>query len=743
MNDSLFDRPFRHSIHLILHRILTRNIKAIVGTKQQRKVQKKKKNPLSSFYLHFQTSPMANADVFLSHLILPNGQVHPKVSFIYETLTKRYGLTVCLDYEEKANPTKGSCLVMKAMKETILKSKVVCQLLTDEYIDAVNAGDELNICRMEFLEGLNKGRNFVIPVALTSSLDVHPWPGDVGKYLNDYVTIYIQGENEKNRGTGWGVGNLLALAMGDSNHHKNFEESNGFEELYIHLLAKLTNRQTLLFADNLKASNKAYAKSSGIGVGAGAGAIHLSMTSPTIGGVDNADDVFITTTTTTTSSVLTSTIFTEAFMTAAQALVTADDARALIPTEGPPITTDKPGMLTTPKKQKSTKATEAKTTGTTPIEGLITTTHFLGDVLTGERDSHGRCHGLARCVYGSGGSGGGGGGGGNSLVYEGEWQAGRCHGLGYKHWLWPVSQGPGGCNSSSNNSNSWGHISSYAGQWRDGLRHGAGVCHYSNHNNNNNNNNTVSAGSNKDKSSDKDKESDNDKESDKVKGSNQKADKESGQKKNNRSENDQDYARYAGYWSNDKFDGKGVLVWIGGDHYTGDFKQGLMHGTGIWYRHTSSSLSSGDTWYEGEFREGMCEGQGVLKKRYEKGSEKGKNQFANNSDVFGLSIPTCSILVYEGAWLQGKRHGYGVEYWPPNMNSVGDSMGGVQQQVRYPKPHIFKHTLSTNLLNPPLTHYTNPPTNLPYHLTLSRYKGHWREDRKVAGISLPRWCSIM
>ena len=594
------------------------------------------------------------------------------------------------------------------------QSKVVLILLTDEYIGAVNGGDELNVCRMEFLEGMKKG-TFVIPVVLTSSLNDHPWPGDVGEYLNDHVAIYLQGEMVKDDSRGWG--NLLALAVGDtSNNNKRFEENNnGFEELYIHILAKLTNRQSLPFTDNLKASNEAFAKrsgsgTSGVGVVAGAGAIHsihLRRSSPTVVGLDDADDAVITAT---TSASTTSTILSHAFMTVAQALVTADDARALIPTNTA-VATDAsingggrvPTSLKTTKAKApraavaATAAIDAKTkttTTTTTTVGLITTTCFLGDVLTGERDEHGRCHGLAKCVYGGGGGTGGGGGSGGSLVYEGEWQAGRYHGLGYKRWLSPVlsvspdpSGGSSNRNSNSNsNGNSWVGISSYAGQWRDGLRHGAGVCYYNhnsnnhnsssnNHNSSNNNSNTTAPmGSDKEKN----KDSDNDKDKDKS--------PDNG--------SDKSYARYAGFWSTDKFDGNGVLVWAGGDHYTGGFVQGLMHGSGVWYRHMSSS-ASGDCWYEGEFREGMCEGQGVLKKRHDKGSDKDngshkdkgskKDKSGGNSEAYGIDIPFPSSLikVYEGAWLQGKRHGYGVEYWPPNTNSVGDGNGGMQQQVRY------------------------------------------------------------
>ena len=307
-------------------------------------------------------------------------------------------------------------------------------------------------------------------------------------------------------------------------------------------------------------------------------------------------------------------------------------------------------------------------------------------------------------------------------------------------------KGPSGRGKNSDSSN-WVGISSYAGQWRDGQRHGAGVCYY-------NDNHIASVGADKDKGSEKDNGSDQDK--DKDKGSN----KDKGSEKDTEKDkglvnaaNNNNYARYAGVWSANKFDGKGVLVWVGGDHYTGDFVQGLMHGTGVWYHRIGSpSSSDGDCWYEGEFREGMYEGQGVLKKRHGKGwvndkgrvndksSKKDKNDAT--SEVYGIGVPTSFILVYEGAWLRGKRHGYGVEYWPPTDNSKDDGTGRVQQQVRY---SIRPLTPSTHLINLSSITHCQHAFYTPYQSTSNAphppppHPPPPYQDTKDTGVRTARW----
>ncbi|CAG5933897.1 unnamed protein product [Menidia menidia] len=119
-------------------------------------------------------------------------------------------------------------------------------------------------------------------------------------------------------------------------------------------------------------------------------------------------------------------------------------------------------------------------------------------------------------------------------------------------------------------------------------------------------------------------------------------------------------ATYEGRWLAGKPHGRGVLKWPDGriytgafksgledgfgefvapnktlnkdDYYQGDWKEGKMHGTGI-YRYASGEV------YEGSFQDGMRHGHGVLRS--------GK-------------LNTSSPSVFIGQWLQDKKTGYGV-----------------------------------------------------------------------------------
>lgn len=93
---------------------------------------------------------------------------------------------------------------------------------------------------------------------------------------------------------------------------------------------------------------------------------------------------------------------------------------------------------------------------------------------------------------------------------------------------------------------------------------------------------------------------------------------------------------------NGKLHGHGTLVWGNGDKYEGDFRDGLMHGDGVFQGYRER--------YEGEFENGMYHGEGKL--------------FDNDR------------LVYEGEFERGRFHGEGKLYWKNEDTYEGEFSQG-------------------------------------------------------------------
>lgn len=132
-------------------------------------------------------------------------------------------------------------------------------------------------------------------------------------------------------------------------------------------------------------------------------------------------------------------------------------------------------------------------------------------------------------------------------------------------------------------------------------------------------------------------------------------------------------------WSGPCLDGKahgdGVLQWFEdgepGDRYEGEFREGNMHGWGIY------TWANGDR-YEGEYVAGKRHGQGTrtwgLKSdwagdRYEGSYRHG---FFHGRGVYEWANGDR----YEGVWIDGKRNGWGVFTWGPNGRWAGDRYEG-------------------------------------------------------------------
>ncbi|XP_015214850.2 alsin isoform X1 [Lepisosteus oculatus] len=119
-------------------------------------------------------------------------------------------------------------------------------------------------------------------------------------------------------------------------------------------------------------------------------------------------------------------------------------------------------------------------------------------------------------------------------------------------------------------------------------------------------------------------------------------------------------ATYEGRWLAGKPNGKGVLKWPDGRTYTGTFKNGLEDGYGE-YIIPNKSLNKNDH-YQGHWKEGKMHGYGIY--RYATG-EVYEGSFQDNMrHGHGMfrsgKLTSSSPSVFIGQWVQDKKTGYGV-----------------------------------------------------------------------------------
>ncbi|XP_048389988.1 alsin isoform X5 [Stegostoma tigrinum] len=119
-------------------------------------------------------------------------------------------------------------------------------------------------------------------------------------------------------------------------------------------------------------------------------------------------------------------------------------------------------------------------------------------------------------------------------------------------------------------------------------------------------------------------------------------------------------ATYEGRWLAGKPHGKGVLQWPDGRMYTGDFRNGLEDGYGE-YIIPNKALKKNDH-YQGHWREGRMHGHGIYK--YATG-EVYEGCFQDNMrHGHGLlrsgKLTSSSPSMFIGQWAQDKKMGYGV-----------------------------------------------------------------------------------
>lgn len=102
--------------------------------------------------------------------------------------------------------------------------------------------------------------------------------------------------------------------------------------------------------------------------------------------------------------------------------------------------------------------------------------------------------------------------------------------------------------------------------------------------------------------------------------------------------------------------GKGVMHYLDGTRYEGQWQNDKRHGKGTLY------YSNGSICYRGDWQNDMRHGEGelywknVFQLQY-KGGWKG-----NKRDGYGTEYSFLGYAVYQGNWSNGKRDGYGTEY---------------------------------------------------------------------------------
>ncbi len=122
-----------------------------------------------------------------------------------------------------------------------------------------------------------------------------------------------------------------------------------------------------------------------------------------------------------------------------------------------------------------------------------------------------------------------------------------------------------------------------------------------------------------------------------------------------------DGSTYEGNWNYDNFDGKGTFKWKSGGKYVGDFKNGWRHGAGVY------TWPNGDE-YVGQFEKGKRSGKGKI--TYKSGGAYDGEWRESKWNGHGAVVYDNGDE-YTGNFLEGKKHGDGIMYY-----STGDKYDG-------------------------------------------------------------------
>ncbi|KAF0756907.1 radial spoke head 10 B-like, partial [Aphis craccivora] len=114
-------------------------------------------------------------------------------------------------------------------------------------------------------------------------------------------------------------------------------------------------------------------------------------------------------------------------------------------------------------------------------------------------------------------------------------------------------------------------------------------------------------------------------------------------------------------------EGRGVIKWLDGSWYRGEFLKGLRHGRGL-----HVSCEDGRRWYSGEWANGKRNGRG------------------ETSCCVGQPD---GALNYSGDWVDGRPHGSGTASWPDGTQYTGGWADGRQHgrgKTVWPNDHVYE-----------------------------------------------------
>jgi len=117
--------------------------------------------------------------------------------------------------------------------------------------------------------------------------------------------------------------------------------------------------------------------------------------------------------------------------------------------------------------------------------------------------------------------------------------------------------------------------------------------------------------------------------------------------------------------------GWGLYVFVDGDKYEGEFKDGKKHGQGIF------TYSDGDM-YEGKFKDGLRHGQGTM---IFTGKDKYEGEFKDGKKHGQGTYTYSEGRKYVGEWKDGLRHGLGTYTLKDGRKIVGKWREGKKWDV--------------------------------------------------------------
>ena len=132
----------------------------------------------------------------------------------------------------------------------------------------------------------------------------------------------------------------------------------------------------------------------------------------------------------------------------------------------------------------------------------------------------------------------------------------------------------------------------------------------------------------------------------------------------------------------DCVNGKGTMVYATGHRYTGEFKNGVRHGEGVFLLPGNRKIVG--VWVDNDVRQGKFTGaDGTI---YE-----GEWEFRERNGRGTLTFPDGRK--YVGEFKSGQRHGRGTMTWPDGRTYVGDYQNGArtgQGKMTYPDGRVVE-----------------------------------------------------